>query len=130
MANTFVFLIVSKKTSIKQLLNITDKTAQNTKTIISSVVPNKTQIVSKASEILTNKKPLVLSHDNNLPIINKYNPPEDVGIDRLVDSIAAVKLYGKPNIILDIGTCLVFNAITKNNEYYSAKLSFLVIINI
>ena len=109
-------------TSIKQLLNITDKTAQNTKTIISSVVPNKTQIVSKASEILTNKKPLVLSHDNNLPIINKYNPPEDVGIDRLVDSIAAVKLYGKPNIILDIGTCLVFNAITKNNEYIGGSI--------
>tara|TARA_B100001029_G_C14992283_1_gene412761 strand:- start:99 stop:875 length:777 start_codon:yes stop_codon:yes gene_type:complete len=109
-------------TSIKQLLKITDKTAQNTKTIISSVVPNKTQIVSKASEILTNKKPLVLSHDNNLPIINKYNPPEDVGIDRLVDSIAAVKLYGKPNIILDIGTCLVFNAITKNNEYIGGSI--------
>ena len=109
-------------TSIKQLLNITDKTAENTKTIISSVVPNKTQIVSKASEILTNKKPLVLSHDNNLPIINKYNPPEDVGIDRLVDSIAAVKLYGKPNIILDIGTCLVFNAITKNNEYIGGSI--------
>ena len=109
-------------TSIKQLLNITDNTAQNTKTIISSVVPNKTQIVSKASEILTNKKPLVLSHDNNLPIINKYNPPEDVGIDRLVDSIAAVKLYGKPNIILDIGTCLVFNAITKNNEYIGGSI--------
>ncbi|MBL40191.1 MAG: hypothetical protein CL761_02555 [Chloroflexi bacterium] len=109
-------------TSIKQLLQITDKTAQNTKTIISSVVPNKTQIVSKASEILTNKKPLVLSHDNNLPIINKYNPPEDVGIDRLVDSIAAVKLYGKPNIILDIGTCLVFNAITKNNEYIGGSI--------
>ena len=109
-------------TSIKQLLNITDKTAQNTKTIISSVVPNKTQIVSKASEILTNKKPLVLSHDNNLPIINKYNPPEDVGIDRVVDSIAAVKLYGKPNIILDIGTCLVFNAITKNNEYIGGSI--------
>lgn len=109
-------------TSIKQLLQITDKTAQNTKTIISSVVPNKTQIVSKASEILTNKKPLVLSHDNNLPIINKYNPPEDVGIDRLVDSIAAVKLYGKPNIILDIGTCLVFNAITKSNEYIGGSI--------
>ena len=63
-----------------------------------------------------------MSHDNNLPIINKYNPPEDVGIDRLVDSIAAVKLYGKPNIILDIGTCLVFNAITKNNEYIGGSI--------
>ena len=55
-------------------------------------------------------------------IINKYNPPDDVGIDRLVDSVAAVKLYGNPCIILDIGTCLVFNAITENNEYIGGSI--------
>ena len=109
-------------TSIKQLLNLSDDEASSTNTIISSVVPNKTQIVSKASKILTKKEPLVLNHKHELPIINKYNPPDDVGIDRLVDSVAAVKLYGNPCIILDIGTCLVFNAITDNNEYIGGSI--------
>ena len=60
---------------------------------------------------------MVLNHKHEVPIINKYNPPDGVGIDRLVDSVAVVKLYGNPCIILDIGTCLVLNAITDNNEY-------------
>ncbi|MBA46595.1 MAG: hypothetical protein CL893_00740 [Dehalococcoidia bacterium] len=108
--------------SIKSLLKIEEINQNNLDIIISSVVPNKTQIVEKSSEIINNKKPIIVNHNFNLPLQNTYNPPEDVGIDRLVDSIAAVKLYGSPSVILDIGTCLVFNAVSSDNEYLGGSI--------
>jgi|TARA_B110000263_G_scaffold156669_1_gene136077 type III pantothenate kinase len=108
--------------SIKSLLNIKNKNLKNLEFIISSVVPNKTHLVAKASEIISGKKPIILNHNFDFPILNKYHPPEDVGIDRIIDSIAAVKLYGAPSIILDIGTCLVFNAITEKKEYIGGSI--------
>ena len=108
--------------SIKSLLRIGEIEPKDIDIIISSVVPNKTQIVEKSSEIINNKKPIIVNHNLNLPVKNKYNPPEDVGIDRLVDSVAAVKLYGSPSVILDIGTCLVFNAVSSDNEYLGGSI--------
>ena len=108
--------------SIKSLLNIKNESLKNLDIIICSVVPNKTHVVAKASKIITDKEPIILNHNFDFPISNKYHPPEDVGIDRIVDSIAAVKLYGAPSIILDIGTCLVFNAITEKKEYIGGSI--------
>jgi len=108
--------------SIKSLLNIKNEALKNLDFIISSVVPNKTHVVAKASKIITGKEPIILNHNFDFPISNKYHPPEDVGIDRIIDSVAAVKLYGAPTIILDIGTCLVFNAITEKMEYLGGSI--------
>ncbi len=108
--------------SITSLLNINEKDARHLDVIISSVVPNKTQVVEKASKLINKKNPIIVNHSFDLPIENKYNPPEDVGIDRLVDSVAAIKIYGSPAVIIDIGTCLVFNAVTSNNEYIGGSI--------
>jgi len=108
--------------SIKSLLNINENEIHEINIIISSVVPNKTQVVEKASKLINNKNPIIVNHNFDLPINNKYNPPEDVGIDRLVDSVATIKLYGAPAVIVDIGTCLVFNAVTSNNEYIGGSI--------
>ena len=108
--------------SIKSLLNINENEIHEINIIISSVVPNKTQVVEKASKLINNKIPIIVNHSIELPIKNKYNPPEDVGIDRLVDSVATINLYGAPSIILDIGTCLVFNAISSNKEYLGGSI--------
>lgn len=108
--------------SIKSLLRIQEIEPNELDIIISSVVPNKTQIVEKASRIINNKKPIVVTHKFDLSIKNKYNPAEDVGIDRIVDSLAAIRLYGSPSVILDIGTCLVFNAVSSENEYLGGSI--------
>jgi type III pantothenate kinase len=108
--------------SIVNLLHIENEIKSKVETIISSVVPNKTHIVSNAAKIITSKDPIIVDHNFNFPFKNVYNPPTDVGLDRLVDSLAAIKLYGTPCVILDIGTCLVFDAITKDNEYLGGSI--------
>jgi len=108
--------------SIMSLLKIKKGDLGDLEIIISSVVPNKTQVVVKASKLINSKDPIVVNHDFEFPIINKYNPPEDVGIDRIVDSIAATMLYGAPCVILDIGTCLVFNGVSSKKEYLGGSI--------
>jgi type III pantothenate kinase len=46
-----------------------------------------------------------------------YDNPLEVGADRIVNAVAALKLYGGPVIIVDFGTATTFCAIEKNGDY-------------
>jgi len=41
----------------------------------------------------------------------------EVGADRLVDALAAYKLYGGPCLVVDFGTATTFDVISKKGEY-------------
>lgn len=53
----------------------------------------------------------------------KYRHPEQLGSDRLVDSVAAYYLYGGPVIVVDFGTATTFNAISENGEYLGGAIA-------
>ena len=54
-----------------------------------------------------------------MPVL--YEPPTDVGADRIVNGVAAFELYGRPagtpTIVVDFGTATTFDAISKAGEY-------------
>ena len=50
-------------------------------------------------------------------LTNRYEPPRDVGADRIVNAVAVVHKYGRPAIVVDFGTATTFNAITPAGEY-------------
>jgi type III pantothenate kinase len=52
-----------------------------------------------------------------------YQPPSDLGADRIVDCVAAMNKYGTPCIVIDFGTATTFNAISKNNEFLGGAIS-------
>lgn len=88
-----------------------------TAAIISSVVPKATPIVKK--EIVKELKvhPLVLGKDVQAPIRNLYRDPSQVGQDRLVNAVAVKELYGYPAIVIDFGTAITFDVISKKGDY-------------
>jgi type III pantothenate kinase len=51
----------------------------------------------------------------------QYDPPSDVGADRLVNGVAAFELYGRPRraatVVVDFGTATTFDAISAQGEY-------------
>jgi type III pantothenate kinase len=49
--------------------------------------------------------------------------PQEVGPDRIVDAIAAIKLYGPPLIVVDCGTATVFDAISAAGEYVGGAIA-------
>ncbi|MFA5338862.1 MAG: type III pantothenate kinase [Candidatus Omnitrophota bacterium] len=101
--------VLSKKTII---LPKDIKTA-----IISSVVPNATPILKKVIAKKYKIRPLVLGENIKAPIKNLYRKPGQVGQDRLVDAVAVKELYAYPAIVIDFGTAITFDVISKKGEY-------------
>lgn len=47
----------------------------------------------------------------------RYKPVSDVGADRVVNAVAAVRMFGAPAIVVDFGTATTFDAISGQGEY-------------
>ena len=82
--------------------------------LCSSVVPkafNKLKILLSKKNIRLNE---IKDKNINLPIKIKIHKPKQVGSDRVVNSIAAFRIYKKNSIIIDFGTATTFDVIIKN----------------
>ena len=84
---------------------------------ISSTVPILEDKLSEAVEKLIRIKPVVLGYNKSIPIKNNYDKPEEVGIDRLLNAYSGLKIYGKPLIIVDLGTAITFDIVNGHGEY-------------
>lgn len=90
---------------------------------IASVVPPLNFTLRRMSEDYFHHAPLFVDHttDTGVPIL--YNPPSDVGADRIVDAVAAIHKYGSPCIIVDFGTATTFDAINERGEYLGGVIT-------
>jgi len=93
-----------------------------TDAIICSVVPAATRILEKDLKRLLGKKPYILGKDMVVPIKNLYRKPKQVGQDRLVNGLAAAEFYGAPVIVVDFGTAITFDVVSKNKEYLGGMI--------
>ena len=90
--------------------------------IVCSVVPHVTRILEKDLRRALRKSPLIIGKTLKVPIKNLYRNPKQVGQDRLVNAFAAVKLYGAPLIVVDFGTAITFDVISKDKEYLGGMI--------
>jgi len=90
--------------------------------IICSVVPNTGRVLERDLSSLLHKQPYYLGKNINVPIKNLYRKAKEVGQDRLANAFAGVKLYGAPLIIVDFGTAVTFDVISKNKEYLGGMI--------
>ncbi len=88
-----------------------------TDTLISSVVPGITKVIAKDLAGITGKRPYIIGKEIKVPIKNRYRNPDQVGQDRLVNAYAAAKLYGAPLVVVDFGTAITFDVISKSGAY-------------
>jgi type III pantothenate kinase len=85
--------------------------------ITSSVVPELNNSFTEFCENCFKVTPVFVSHDFDFGFTGKYNPPESVGIDRLITAFAGAEKYGKPLIVCGFGTATTIDAVNSNNEY-------------
>ena len=57
------------------------------------------------------------------PIPNRYRNPKEVGQDRLVNAYAVLKQYGAPAIIVDFGTAITVDLVSKKGEYLGGVIA-------
>lgn len=89
---------------------------------IASVVPQLDQALRQIAASFA-VQPLFVDHTTDTGLKLLYQPPSDLGADRIVDGVAAMNKYGTPCIVVDFGTATTFNAISKNNEFLGGAIS-------
>lgn len=90
---------------------------------ICSVVPPLTGLFQDVCRSFFGVPPLLVNSQVDLGMPVRYDNPRDVGADRIVDAVAAVKLYGAPVVVVDLGTATVFDAVSRNGEYLGGAIA-------
>lgn len=85
--------------------------------IISSVVPVSLARLIMHLNRIAKCRITILGRDRIVPIKNMYNVKKEVGQDRLVNAYAAKILYGMPAVIVDFGTAVTFDIVSKKGDY-------------
>ena len=89
-----------------------------------SVVPDLVPVFETLFQEHLKVSPLVVGTGTRTGVRILYDSPRDVGADRIADVVAAVKQYGPPPlIIVDLGTALVFDAVSKDGDYLGGALA-------
>ncbi len=89
---------------------------------ICSVVPESTTIIEQIIKKEFGIPVKVIGEDIVVPMKNCYRNPKQVGQDRLVGAYAAMCLYGKPVVVIDLGTAITFDCVSKKGEYLGGAI--------
>ena len=91
--------------------------------VVSSVVPPLDNALERLGTDYFEVEPLFVTaglvHD--MPVL--YEPPTDVGSDRIVNALAAREHYGKPAIVVDFGTATTFDVVDADGAYMGGTIS-------
>jgi len=91
--------------------------------IISSVVPPLNSTLAGMSEQYFGHKALFVEPGIKTGMPVQYDNPQEVGADRIVNSVAAFDKYGGPCIIVDFGTAINFDVVSARGEYLGGVLA-------
>jgi type III pantothenate kinase len=91
---------------------------------IGSVVPRVTEPLSDACrEYFTVGDPLVVDARADLPITLDVDEPLTVGADRIINTLAASRLYARDAIVVDLGTAMTFDCITADGVFLGGVIA-------
>jgi type III pantothenate kinase len=90
---------------------------------VASVVPAMAPTVMDLSCRVFGQEPAVVGVNLHPRLRVRYEPPTDVGADRLVDAVAALRKYGSPAVVVDFGTATTFNALSREGEYLGGAIA-------
>jgi len=95
---------------------------QRIDTIICSVVPRATKLLSKAAESAGSTKPLIVS--SRLETGLRFNIPDPLstGADRIANAAAAYAIFESPCIIVDSGSATTLTVVGKNGAYLGGAI--------
>jgi type III pantothenate kinase len=91
---------------------------------IGSVVPRMTGPLTTACEQwLEAKRVTVVDGASPLPIALDVDEPRSVGADRIVNTLAASRMFGRDAIVVDLGTATTFDCITAEGVFLGGVIA-------
>lgn len=85
--------------------------------IVGSVVPTLTDALYIMSKKYFSLKPLIVNYKMKTGLPLHFDNPQEVGADRIANSLAAYMRYGGPVIVVDFGTATTFDYVNGKGEY-------------
>ncbi|MBT3233456.1 MAG: type III pantothenate kinase [Calditrichaeota bacterium] len=89
---------------------------------LSSVVPHHAHNFCRMAKDHFDENPLVISVDTCPFLDIKYSNPRQVGADRLCNAYAGFHFYGGPLIVVDFGTAITLDVISKTGSYLGGTI--------
>lgn len=106
--------LIKKIESIKESYNIIN-------VIISSVSGVNVEDIKKMNSFF---KVLILDNNLDFPFKIEYKTKDTLGVDRLALMAAAIKKYPQKNVlVIDAGTCITYDFISKEAHYLGGSIS-------
>lgn len=90
---------------------------QVTAAAIGSVVPGVTGALVEAAAKLTGSTPVVVDARSKLGITLAVDEPMTVGADRIINTLAASRIYRADCIVVDLGTATTYDCITADGVF-------------
>ncbi|MFO7773638.1 MAG: type III pantothenate kinase [Dehalococcoidia bacterium] len=87
------------------------------------VVPPLLYTFTELCQKYLHTEPLVIEAGVKTGMRIRLDNPREVGPDRVVNAVAAQNLYGKPLIIIDLGTATTFDIVSKDGDYLGGAIA-------
>ena len=89
----------------------------------SSVVPEVNPLYARMGKKLFNVESFEIRHDSDFPIEINYRDITKLGIDRIVNCVAAHYEYGNGSVVVDIGTAATFDVLNHDGVFDGGLIS-------
>jgi len=110
------------ETLLESLLRLDDAAIADVSAIAcASVVPGLTAALERLAE--RRERPLLLASAGTVPLPVRVDRPAEVGADRLVNALAAGRLYGTPAVVADFGTATTFDCVAADGAYVGGAIA-------
>ena len=91
--------------------------------IVCSVVPPIDSTLAAMTKRYFNREAMFVGPRTDLGLAIRYDNPNEVGADRLVNGVAGFYKYGGPCVVVDFGTTINFDVISRDAEYLGGAIA-------
>lgn len=91
--------------------------------VLASVVPSLQHTLKSMCTRYLGIDPIIIGEGTKTGIKINYDNPKEVGADRIVNSVACYEKYGAPCIVVDIGTAISFDVVSREGEYIGGAIA-------
>ena len=91
--------------------------------IVSSVIPSLNYTISHMCSGYLDIDPILVGPGTKTEHNLRVDNAREVGADRIVNDVAAIRKYGAPVVFIDFGTATTFNIINENREFIGGVIA-------
>lgn len=88
---------------------------------VASVVPAATAAIEALG--LRRGAGVLIASSGTVPLAIRVDRPGEVGADRIVNALAAARLYGAPAVVVDLGTATTFDCVGADGAYVGGAIA-------